>query len=353
MRHHHTFAAVLVSGLLLSVAFTACGGSGASSTGGSATIAPSGAVAPHDVAAAGSAGCSVTPAVPAGETKVDLSSGGDARFYLRHVPSAHDGITPVPVVMDLHGWSETAALQELASGFGPYGDTKGFVTVTPESQGSAHVWDLTPGGKDLTYLGSVLDDVENTLCVDQNRIFVAGFSFGAFMTSSVVCQFADRVAAAGPVAGIFDPQDCSPSRPVPVIAFHGTADPFVPYDGSVGPAALGLPAPDGSGKTLGQSGLVDTTTKGPTILDNTTAWAQRNGCDATPTETPVAADVTKISYSCPAGAEVELYRVTGGGHAWPSSEFTKSIASVVGPTTSSINATELMWQFFEDHPKSS
>jgi polyhydroxybutyrate depolymerase len=352
MRHHHTSAAMLVSGLLLSAALTACGSSGASSPGRSATIDPSGTVAPHDVPAAASAGCSVTPAVPAGETKVDLSSGGDARFYLRHVPSAHDGITPVPVVMDLHGWSETAALQELASGFGPYGDTKGFVTVTPEAQGSAHVWDLSLGGKDLTYLGGVLDDVERTLCVDQNRIFVAGYSYGAYMTSAMACQFADRVAAAGPVAGIFDPQGCNPSRPVPVIAIHGTADRFVPYDGSVGTAALGLPAPDGSGKTLGQSGL-DTTKKGPTILDNTTAWALRNGCDANPAETPVAADVTKISFSCPPGAEVVLYRVTEGGHAWPGSDFTKSIASVVGPTTFSINATELMWQFFEDHPKSS
>ena len=67
----------------------------------------------------------------------------------------------------------------------------------------------------------------------------------------------------------------------------------------------------------------------------------------------MAADVTKISFSCPPGAEVVLYRVTEGGHAWPGSDFTKSIASVVGPTTFSINATELMWQFFEDHPKSS
>jgi polyhydroxybutyrate depolymerase len=60
--------------------------------------------------------------------------------------------------------------------------------------------------------------------------------------------------------------------------------------------------------------------------------------------------VTLLQWSCPPGADVELYRVTGGGHSWPGSTFSKAIESVVGPTTMSIDANEIMWKFFERHP---
>ena len=42
-----------------------------------------------------------------------------------------------------------------------------------------------------------------------------------------------------------------PACPVPVVTLHGTADPFVDYNGGLGPSALALPAPDGSGRTVG------------------------------------------------------------------------------------------------------
>ena len=165
----------------------------------------------------------------------------------------------------------------------------------------------------------------------------------------MACAFSSRIAAAAPVAGIQEISGCAFSRPVPVVAFHGTADPFVPYNGGIGPAALKLPAPDGSGKTLGQLGAASQK-PGPSIPQATTAWAKRNGCSTTPTDRPVASDVTLISYACPPDATVELYRVTGGGHAWPGSPVDRSISKIVGRVTFSISANDLMWAFFMAHP---
>lgn len=80
-------------------------------------------------------------------------------------------------------------------------------------------------------------------------------------------------------------------------------------------------------------------------------WAERNGCDdAAPDEEAVADDVTLLTFPCPAGAEAELYRVDGGGHSWPGSEFLADAEAEVGPTTMSISADEIMWDFFEQHP---
>ena len=89
----------------------------------------------------------------------------------------------------------------------------------------------------------------------------------------------------------------------------------------------------------------------PSVDASLTAWAARNGCDddAAPSEERVADDVVRVAYDCPDGAEVELYRVEGGGHAWPGSEFSASVAAIVGRTTMSISANEIMWSFFRRH----
>jgi polyhydroxybutyrate depolymerase len=168
------------------------------------------------------------------------------------------------------------------------------------------------------------------------------------MTSAVACAYADRVAAVAPVAGVRRPDGCDPARPVPLLAFHGTEDPFVAYDGGLGPAALRLPAPDGSGRTLGELGLEEGGE--PSVPEVVAAWATGDGCEDEPATEEVADDVDRISYPCPAGIGVELYRVEGGGHTWPGSEFSRAIESVVGHTTFSISADEVMWAFFEDHP---
>jgi polyhydroxybutyrate depolymerase len=308
-----------------------------------------------------STGCDTgsTPAAGVDE-EITIDAGGTARTYLRHVPPAHDGSTALPIVVDLHGYQEGAKIHTIMSAMGPYGDTQGFITVTPQGEGEVPRWIAESGSDDVAFIGDVLDDVESTLCVDRDRIFVTGLSNGAFMTSTVACDLADRFAAAAPVAGIQDIEGCSPSRPVPVIAFHGTADTFVAYDGGLGASAMNLPAPDGSGRTLGDviaeaeaagpgAGTVPDV-GGPPVPTIAAAWAARNGCESTPTETPVTDDVTEISFACPAGADVQLYRVTGGGHTWPGSAFSQSIANVVGPTTTSISANELMWAFFQAHP---
>jgi polyhydroxybutyrate depolymerase len=133
-----------------------------------------------------------------------------------------------------------------------------------------------------------------------------------------------------------------------VIAFHGTADTFVAYTGGLGASVAHLPT-DNSG-TLGTSAV---TSGGPSIEDIAAAWAHRNGCASTPpVETPVAADVELLNYGCHAGADVQLYCVAGGGHAWPGSQFSRSIETIVGRTTMDIDANELIWAFFVAHPLS-
>jgi polyhydroxybutyrate depolymerase len=348
--HRLRHVAAIVTVALVAIVPAACSSSSSTESGSATTSTPT-TVAAADVAAAPSAGCSVPNPVPPGDQQVDLTVAPTSGFYLRHVPPTATASEPLPLVIDLHGYFETAAIQVVMSEFSILADTEGFVTVAPQIGDRAPAfWDDTLGADDVAFIGGVIDDAVQTLCIDQNRVYVSGLSNGAFMTSAVACAFSERIAAAAPVAGIRDVEGCSPSRPVPVIAIHGTVDPYVTYDGSLGDAAANLPAPDGSGRTLGEVGVVDPSVKGPTIPEITASWAARNGCDPTPTESTIASDVTLLSFPCPPGAEVELYRVDGGGHAWPGSDFSEKIAAAVGFTTRSIVATDLIWEFFADHP---
>jgi polyhydroxybutyrate depolymerase len=332
---------------------------GCSSSGGGAgktvatpsavAVKPSASAKPVTVSSRPSAGCQATAIAPAGQATLNLSAGGAQGTYIRHLPPSYDGRKPLPLIVDLHGYSEAASIHVAISGLGSYGDVHHFITVTPQTAGPVPRWSTALDSADVAFIGGLMDKAEQTLCIDEARIFVAGYSNGAFMTSAVACKYASRIAAVAPVAGIREIDGCTFSRPVPVVAFHGTADTFVPYDGSFGSSALKLPAADGSGKTLGELGA-NTKTKGPSIPEATAAWAKRNGCGSTPSSRGVTSDVTLISYPCPANAEVELYRVTKGGHAWPGSKVGKSLESVVGRVTMSISADDIMWTFFQQHP---
>jgi len=304
-----------------------------------------------------SAGCDSGASLVPGVERVTLQSGGQERWYRRHLPPAYDGAQALPLVIDLHGYSEGAEVHEMNSQMGDFGNEHGFVTLFPQGRGDVPFWDTSADGIDVAFIGDLLDEAEATLCIDPTRVYVTGLSNGAMMTSTVACVYADRIAAAAPVAGVAEVGDCTPDRPVPVVSFHGTADPFLDYQGGFGPATAQLPTPDGSG-TLGELDDADNAedagaaaaADAPAVPEVMAEWAERNGCDdGAPDEAAQSEHVTILTYPCPEGAEVELYRIDGGGHTWPGSPFLDGV-DLVGETTFEISANEIIWDFFQAHP---
>jgi polyhydroxybutyrate depolymerase len=300
-----------------------------------------------------SAGCQQRTAPLQYAGTFNFSAAGEAGSYIVEVPSDVDLSHPLPLVIDLHGYSETAALQADITKLGTYGAANGFITVSPQVNEAVQHWVTTPGSSDQRFLIALIGHLAGTLCVDSHRVYVAGYSNGAFMASALACSDASKIAAVATVSGIEAPSGCHPSRRVPVIAFHGTADPFVPYKGGIGPAAKKLPAPNGQG-TIG-SHLSSKVDQGIQQNDlpipvEEARWAARNGCSKSPKTSTVTSDVTLIAYRCPGNATVELYRENGDGHIWAGSPLMVAIASEVGKTTFSISANQLIWKFFESHP---
>ena len=79
------------------------------------------------------------------------------------------------------------------------------------------------------------------------------------------------------------------------------------------------------------------------------ALAQRNGCTGTAFEIPASGEVSGLHYSnCTLNADVIFYTIVGGGHSWPGGEPMPEF--IVGYTTQDIDATKIMWDFFQQHP---
>jgi polyhydroxybutyrate depolymerase len=151
------------------------------------------------------------------------------------------------------------------------------------------------------------------------------------MAFALSCALPDRIAAVSMVSAArsLDWSACPDHRPVPGIAFHGTADPVVPYGGGrtpVGPDVF------------------------PSVPAFTAEWARRNRCESTPVESAAAPNVTRLEYTgCADDATVVLYTVKGGGHQWPAGRRLPEF--LVGPYTRTIDATRLTWDFFRAHPR--
>jgi polyhydroxybutyrate depolymerase len=187
----------------------------------------------------------------------------------------------------------------------------------------------------------VIDAVAALTPVDDARIFVAGFSNGAMMAHQLACQAGDRVAAAAFVAGtpgIASLRASRAVRPVPVIAFHGTADRIIPYQG--GPVSGLLP-----GRRRGRAA---------SVADLKRFWLDANSCSGPPrlTTLPPGADgtwVVREAYTGAASADVDFYAIVVGGHTWPGGKQLLP-RQVIGNTNRDINASELIWRFFAAHP---
>ena len=188
-----------------------------------------------------SPGCSSSAHAELTLEKRTVNIDGALRWYLISTPPEASVDRPLPVVLDFHGIGEGAALEAQTTQFSPLGKKDGFISVFPQGVGNLESWDSgadSPSNRDLTFVSQILDQIEASECVDETRIYATGYSDGAFMTSTLACAMSDRIAAFAPVSGVQLMSPCAATRRVPILAFHGTADPILYFNGGVGSAVL-------------------------------------------------------------------------------------------------------------------
>jgi polyhydroxybutyrate depolymerase len=289
------------------------------------------------------------PPLGRGSSEGSISLGELQRTYRLHVPVGYSGKTKVPAVIVLHGYSGNAKLALAQGQWIEKSEQENFIAValdgmprTPSRFSSLMLnpkgWNsgepLEPFGRgpinDVSFVNAIIDRLLATGMVDEDRIYVTGFSNGAAMTFRVGAELSDRIAAIAPVSDGLYVTPNTLKRPVPLLLLWGTADPINPSSG-------------GTVRRFGKTVTVTSAEK------SWKTWGSLLGCSNTPQTIYAQDGVQGFSLKdCPAHSEALFYSVENMGHHWPGGKnFVPK--SIVGQDSNAINATDLIWKFFTNH----
>jgi polyhydroxybutyrate depolymerase len=275
--------------------------------------------------------------------------GDSLRKYVLYVPADYDGTEDWPLVISLHGYTGTAELQMMYTNMNAVADTGHFFVAYPQGllmnctvpglplQGFG--WNSSEEGDtnyysvgnadDVDFILQVINQIEDEYRVAPERVFVTGFSGGAFMCYKLACELDDKIAAIAPVGGTprID-RACSPERSVPVLHIHGTEDPMVNY-GGFPPLVI-------------------------SVEENIAFWVGKNGCDNEPVitrypdvNTDDSSTVERYQWNnCE--AEFVHLKVIGGGHQIPGG--VDLFPAYFGHMNLDISGSGEIWNFFKRNP---
>lgn len=213
------------------------GASAGSTTGGKSTAGGSAATAGATTggksstgggSAVGTPGCGTAAALVSGPATIDVN--GVAREYILRVPDNYDPNKPYRLIF---AWHQLAGTAQRIVQMGYYGlqspsanqailvAPQGLYQITPSSGNLDAGW-WNNNGEDVNFYHAMLNLFESKLCIDQNRIFSVGFSFGAMFSFTLACSADSQLRAIAPQAG--SSSRCTGTRPVAVMGFVGTDD---------------------------------------------------------------------------------------------------------------------------------
>jgi poly(3-hydroxybutyrate) depolymerase len=177
-----------------------------------------------------SAGCGKSDTPGSGTFTIDVA--GLEREYIVKIPSGYDPSHAYRLIFTWHYLGGSAA--GIAGGFGGgyYGlesrSAGSAIFVSPEGIDAA--WPNT-GGRDVAFGRAMVDWMRENYCIDNDRIFSTGFSYGGIMSNTAGCAMGDIFRAIAPMAGSgprsFGGGGCMGE--VAAIIFHGQSDNVVSF----------------------------------------------------------------------------------------------------------------------------
>ena len=160
------------------------------------------------------------------QTRKTITSEGQKREYLQYAPS--DLGSKRPLIISCHGMNQSAKYQwDALKDAKTLADTEKFVIVLPEGINSG--WDIS-GDRDINLIKDLIAQMKKDFDIDENRVYLSGFSMGGMLTYHAMNKIPDVIAAFAPISGY--PMwgfTYTGKRAIPVIHHHGTGDDVCVY----------------------------------------------------------------------------------------------------------------------------
>lgn len=232
------------------------------------------------------------------------------------VPSTYADDSAVPLIVLLHTYGRTGAIQDDYMSLSALADDYGFIMVAPDgtlsdgpnnprywnASAACCAWGDNEKLDDSGYIASIIDMVKSEYQIDPKRVYVIGHSNGAFMAHRLAHDHSGIIAAIVSIAGADQSVERpAPPHPVHVLQIHGTADEAIAYGGA---------EIQGEGY--------------PGAKQSVQNWAARNGCedegsnvgmlDLVSTLDGLDSIVTRYTNGCKAGGAAALWTMVDGGH---------------------------------------
>jgi polyhydroxybutyrate depolymerase len=266
------------------------------------------------------------------QTFATFTHDGVIRTYHYYVPSYWNSGESMPLLMVLHGLTQSGQGIMNITNFNSLAESEGFIAVYPDGLENAWNADMNvtvSGADDIGFLERLVLHFETNFGVNSSRIYFTGFSNGGFMSNKLACESSLCIAAIASVSGNMSStvyENCNPKQPTSVLHIHGTADAVVSYFGS-----------PTTGVSVGQS------------MDK---WRDFLGCS----ESPVVEEMPNVNLldlsnaewhrylNCTQGVSLELIKVNGGGHQWPG---INTLLGGVGTINMDFYSPEVIWNFLK------
>jgi len=244
------------------------------------------------------------------------------RSFTIYIPQIYNPTQSTPLVFNLHGLGGSSITAMYHADFRNIADTANFIIVHPQgmpnSLGENH-WNYGQSNiDDISFFNALYSYMLTNYNIDVDRVYSAGMSNGGAMSYSLACNLSSKIAAIASVTGAmssYQHLSCNPTHPTPIMEIHGTADSTVLF---------------------------------AWVTPGIEYWRNYNNCninaDTTQIGNIVLSDSSTVEHivynNGDNGVTTELFKIIGGEHTWPGSNFSN------GVTNYDINASIEIWRFF-------
>jgi poly(hydroxyalkanoate) depolymerase family esterase len=272
-----------------------------------------------------------------------------ARIY---IPKNLSG--PAPLVVVLHGCTQTAAGYDHGSGWSALADRLGFALLFPEQQRANNPnlcfnWfapgDIARDAGEALSIRQMIEAVAAKFDIDRRRVFVTGLSAGGAMAGAMLATYPELFAGGAIIAGL--PYGCATTIPEAFDRMRGHA---MPAEQTLQALLRNASDHDGPWPTLSiWHGTADRTVN-PSNADALIAqWRGVHGLDASPDAIATVDGYPRRVWRNAEGREtIEAFAIAGMDHGAPLAATGKDGVGAAGPfmLEAGISSTEKIAGFW-------